>query len=176
MERVSAAEEFGWAIFTLHGEAGCYGVAHWYSCCVGISAPGCGGVRDERRHGSTSEWLISSELWCPTSECTHPHTGIQQCCVSHIKIMINDCRQSVLFEMFRCEKCICEWGCLVDVVKARWKMQHIFIAFFLDVGARWGLGNTRKPFQIMWLNEETWDAGSLTPSSHLLWSMHDVEY
>ena len=36
---------------------------------------GCGGVRDERRQRSTSEWLISSELCCPTSEyaCTHPH-------------------------------------------------------------------------------------------------------
>lgn len=40
MEGVSAVEEFGRAIFTLHGEAGCYGVAHWHSCCVGISVRG----------------------------------------------------------------------------------------------------------------------------------------
>lgn len=128
MERVSAAEEFGWAIFTLHGEAGCYGVAHWHSCCVGISASGCGGVRDERRHRSTSEWLISSELWCPTSECTHPHTGIQQSCVSHIKMMINDCRQSAFWDVsvWKMRMWVRLFGSLlevytVDVIKARWK-------------------------------------------------------
>lgn len=35
---------------------------------------GCGGLRDKRRHRSTSQWLISSELRCPTSQpaCTHP--------------------------------------------------------------------------------------------------------
>lgn len=32
MEGVSAVEEFSLAIFTLHGEAGCYGVAHWHRC------------------------------------------------------------------------------------------------------------------------------------------------
>lgn len=62
--------------FTLCGETGCYGVAHWHGCCRRHLSVGCGGVRDERRHRSTSEWLISSELCCPTSECasTHPHT------------------------------------------------------------------------------------------------------
>lgn len=56
---------------------------------------GCGRVRDKQHHRSTSEWLISSELCCPTSEytCAHPHTlrEIQQCCVSGREIVIKEC-------------------------------------------------------------------------------------
>lgn len=43
MEKVRAVKEFSEGIFTLHGEAGCYGVAHWHCCCAGISARGVAG-------------------------------------------------------------------------------------------------------------------------------------
>ena len=43
MEAGSAVEEFSQAIFAPHGEAGCYGVAHWHRCCAGISVRGVAG-------------------------------------------------------------------------------------------------------------------------------------
>lgn len=42
-EKPRAAAEFSVGVFTLCGEAGCYGVAHWHGCCAGISAWGVAG-------------------------------------------------------------------------------------------------------------------------------------
>lgn len=149
--------------------------------CWHLSA-GCGGVRDERRHRSTSEWLISSELCCPTSEyaCTHPHTHTL-CCVSNRKIKIRVFSVCVLV-CFRWKILLHVWCLLISI---RLLVYMVTLLKKLVIGC-WKLNTFTRlqcffPWRLcplrlrehqdafMWLNEEMWYAHSVILRSHLLW-------
>lgn len=105
MEGVSAVEEFSQAIFTPHGETGCYGVAHWHRCCAGISVRGVAGcvtsgAIDPLQSDSYPQSSAALHLSMHAHTHIHTHTlstDIQLCCVSNRKMMIKECFQSVIW-------------------------------------------------------------------------------
>lgn len=83
MEEVTAVEEFGRAIFTLHGAAGCYGAAHWHSCCAGISVWGVAGcvmsgaidlLQSDSYPQSSAALHLSMQAYTHIHAHTHTHT------------------------------------------------------------------------------------------------------
>lgn len=83
MEGVSVAEEFSQAIFTPHGEARCYGVAHWHRCCAGIwvrGVVGCvtSGAIDPLQSDSYPQSSAALHLSVYAHTHTHTYTLSQQ--------------------------------------------------------------------------------------------------
>lgn len=74
MEKVWAVEEFSKGFFSLQWSRLLWCCPLAPLLCWHLSM-GCGAVHDQWCHRSASEWLISSELCCPTSEyaCTLLH-------------------------------------------------------------------------------------------------------